>query len=84
MNDNYIDFLHNLERLMVEHGACIRAKREMLVVERIPEHAGMFLVKTGLRTTVGVHFSGKKYYKSLKDVMSAIEKDDKLLCPQSP
>lgn len=119
MDDSSINYLHTLERLMVEHGACIRAipkrvrsivevrhindpefsksnivrkeiiyledfKREMLVVERVPKYAGMFLVETGLRTTAGVQFSGKKYYKSLKDVMSAIEKDDKLPCPQSP
>lgn len=112
MNKN-ADLLNTLERLMVEHGACIRAipekkreiyeayhvndpkfskpdyirkevvyleefKREMLVVERIPENAGMFLVETHLGTSAEVRFSGKKYYKTLEEAIDAIEKDKKM------
>ena len=108
---NNVDCLKTLERLMVEHGACIRAipekdreiyeayhvndpefskpdiirkevvyleefKREMLIVERVPEDAGMFLVETGLGTAAQVRFSGKQYYKTLEEAITAIEKDD--------
>ncbi len=105
--------LKELEELLVEHGACIRAipktvisvvevrhvndpeyerpefirkevvyverfKREMLVTERVPHHAGMFLVKTGEDTSSMVRFSGKKYYKTLKEAIEAIKESPKM------
>lgn len=47
--------------------------REMFVAERRPEHAGMFLLETGLGTSSMVRFSGKKYYGSLDEVLDALK-----------
>lgn len=48
-------------------------KREMFVAERRPEHAGMFLLETGLGTMSGIRFSGKRYYGSLDEVLDALK-----------
>lgn len=47
-------------------------RREMFVAERRPEHAGMFLLETGLGTMSTVRFSGKEYYGSLDEVLDAL------------
>lgn len=101
-----------LGRLMVRHGACIRAvpetvrgifekyhaddpkmngpdvvrkkiayldeyKREMLVTESVPHHAGMFLVETGLGTSAQVRFSGRNWYPTLRDAVRALADGDR-------
>ena len=45
----------------------------MFVAERRPEHAGMFLLETGLGTMSGVRFSGRKYYGNLDEVLDALK-----------
>lgn len=47
-------------------------RREMFVAERRPEHAGMFLLETGLGTMSTVRFSGREYYGSLDEVLDAL------------
>lgn len=47
--------------------------REMFVAERRPEHAGMFLLETGLGTMSAVRFSGQRYYGSLDEVLDALK-----------
>lgn len=52
-------------------------KRDMLVVERRPEHGGQFIMEHGLKTMSGVSFKGKKYYASIEeainDLLSMVE-----------
>lgn len=50
-------------------------KREMVVIERIPHHAGMFLFETGNITSAQIRFSGKKYYNTLAEVIEAIKEN---------
>ncbi len=52
-------------------------KRNMLVVEKIPKHAGQFLVKTGLSTMARVDFNGAEFYDTLEDAVAAIVKGGK-------
>lgn len=52
-------------------------KREMLVVESVPDHAGQFLVKTGLGTMAMVDFNNLKFYETLEDAIKAMMKKEK-------
>ena len=47
-------------------------KREMLVVDSIPEHAGQFLVEKHLGTSSTVRFANKKFYTTLEAAVSEI------------
>lgn len=45
--------------------------REMLVVERIPEHAGKFMVETARHTSPIVYFT-KRYFDHIEDAVEAL------------
>lgn len=47
-------------------------KREMLVVERVPQNAGKFAFESSCGTSATVRFQGNAYYDSIKDAMDAI------------
>lgn len=47
-------------------------KREMLVVERVPEHAGKFTFEVVGNTVSTVTFSGNRYYDSIEGVIAAL------------
>lgn len=51
-------------------------KREMLVTERTPKHAGMFVVEKARGTASAVHFGGKKFYQSLEDIVKEYQEKD--------
>lgn len=44
-------------------------KREMLVVERVPENAGKFIFECQKNTNRIVHFHGKKYFDSIEEAI---------------
>lgn len=46
--------------------------REMLVYERIPKHAGQFLLKTGLSTSARVDFNSERFYDTIEDAAEAL------------
>lgn len=47
-------------------------RREMLVLEYVPEHAGEFLIEFAKNTDSIVRFSEKKYFVSLEDALTSI------------
>lgn len=49
-----------------------RFKREMLVVERIPENAGKFIFELAPNTSSTVKFYAKKYYNSIEEAVNGL------------
>lgn len=46
--------------------------REMLVVERTPDHAGKFIAVKQANTQAGVRFSGCAYFDSIQQAVEAL------------
>lgn len=47
-------------------------KREMWVEERKNIHGGQFIVESNCGTNATIHFSGKKFYSSLEELIEDI------------
>jgi hypothetical protein len=47
-------------------------KRDMLIVERVPRHAGKFIIECDQGTGALVRFSGKQYYDTIEDALDAV------------
>lgn len=50
--------------------------REMLVIERVPDNAGRFLLETGTGTGATVRFPGREHYDTLSETLEALARDD--------
>jgi len=50
-------------------------KRDMLVVETIPQNAGKFIFESVKSTRSTVSFSGKKYFDSIEEAIEHIQKN---------
>lgn len=46
--------------------------RNMLLLEEVPEHAGMFVAEIQCNTAKSTRFSSKKYYASLEELAADI------------
>jgi len=47
-------------------------KREMLIVERVPQNAGKFVFESNCGTVSTVHFCNEVYYDSIEEVINAL------------
>jgi hypothetical protein len=52
-----------------------RYKREMLVVEKIPIHAGKFIFECAKNTNGMIQFYGKRYFDSIDEAVNALLED---------
>lgn len=47
-------------------------KREMLVMETVPDHAGKFLIESDKNTCRNIRFGSEKYYNSIEEALKSL------------